>query len=222
MSVLVYKKTALTGGTSDALDGIDGAELNDGDICWVYLTDGEGDEYVSEYRLDSDSGESESSPNIIAPDDNPGSKRWILQATKYSGRGFILGGEVVGRVLRVSKILIQPGTDPNTCKCEVTNIWNGDSAATQDNIEKGGSETNFTLSADGTIVGFRDAAITGTVQGVAGSVIQSDTSGLSINSCDAFAGGGNISFRFGDGSIWVDLTGIASALRVSFTYITDE
>jgi len=81
MAVKLYRKTVLTGGTSAALDGIDGNGLNDGDIAWVYATDG-----FYHYSLDADSGESESSPTYIVPDDNPGSKVWVLQPS-------IIGGE---------------------------------------------------------------------------------------------------------------------------------
>ena len=80
MSRTMYTRTLRTGGTSDALDGIDGDDLSEGDIATVYLTDG-GIEYKYNYRMDATSGASESDPDIIAPDDNPGSKRWILQTT---------------------------------------------------------------------------------------------------------------------------------------------
>jgi len=69
-----YYKTSLTGGGASALDGIDGAKLNNDDFAFV-LYDGE--EYV--YKLNATSGASESVPDIIAPDVNAGDKRWILQ-----------------------------------------------------------------------------------------------------------------------------------------------
>lgn len=69
------KKTALTGGTETALDGIDGDLLNDGDFAFVMLS---GIVYV--YELDADSGAAESSPSVISPDSNAGTKRWILQS----------------------------------------------------------------------------------------------------------------------------------------------
>jgi len=65
--------TALTGGGSGALDAIDGAILSDLDAAIVITLTGA---YV--YSLDDDSGASESSPTVIAPDTNPGDKRWIL------------------------------------------------------------------------------------------------------------------------------------------------
>ena len=75
MSITIYRRTLLTGGTSDALDGIDGAGLNEGDIGWVYTSSNE----RYDYRLDADLGSAESSPDIIVPDTTPGSKCWVLQ-----------------------------------------------------------------------------------------------------------------------------------------------
>lgn len=74
MAISRYRKTLLTGGTTDAMDGLDGNTLNDGDITEIYKLN-----VWSIYVLDADSGASESSPDVIAPDTNPGSKRWILQ-----------------------------------------------------------------------------------------------------------------------------------------------
>ncbi len=68
-----YGATGLVGGTNGTLDDIDGAALVDGDGA-VVITDGAS--YV--YFLDDDSGAGEDSPNIIAPDNNAGTKRWIL------------------------------------------------------------------------------------------------------------------------------------------------
>jgi hypothetical protein len=70
----VYIKTALTGGTTAAVDGIDGDDLLDGDVCHAYVSG-----VAYQYVLDDDSGATESSPDVIAPDLNAGDKRWILQ-----------------------------------------------------------------------------------------------------------------------------------------------
>lgn len=70
-----YGAIALTGGAAGALDDVDGTGLNDGDGAIVKIpTSGE----VYEYTLDADSGATESSPNVIAPDANAGNKRWLL------------------------------------------------------------------------------------------------------------------------------------------------
>lgn len=74
----VYIKTALVGGTTNAVDGIDGDDLLDGDVCHAYVSD-----VAYQYVLDDDSGAAESSPDILAPDSNPGNKRWILQTCAH-------------------------------------------------------------------------------------------------------------------------------------------
>lgn len=77
MAKTIYIKTGLTGGDGSDLDGIDGASLVDGDVCFV-LTPPTGNlAYI--YVLDDDSGAGESSPDVISPDSNAGNKRWILQ-----------------------------------------------------------------------------------------------------------------------------------------------
>jgi len=78
--LLVYKKTAITGGGATALDGVDGAALVDGNLAFVTY----GGVFYA-YILDDDSGATESSPDVIAPDTNPGNKRWILQQVTSIG-----------------------------------------------------------------------------------------------------------------------------------------
>jgi len=73
-NTVFMSKTGLIGGEATKLDSIDGAVLVDGDAAFVNVLNVQ---YI--YRLDADSGAAESSPNIIAPDTNPGTKRWILQ-----------------------------------------------------------------------------------------------------------------------------------------------
>ncbi|MFH2073801.1 MAG: hypothetical protein ABIJ57_00445 [Pseudomonadota bacterium] len=72
----VYKKHAKTGGTSDALDGIDGNTLHDGDICFVLA-----DDMVYWYENDADGSLSEDDPLVIVPDANPGTNSWLLKGT---------------------------------------------------------------------------------------------------------------------------------------------
>ena len=79
MSKTVYLRTGITGGTATDLDGIDGDNLLDADMTFVTLTN-----VLYPYLLDDDSGAVESSPDIIAPDTNPGNKRWLLQTPVYA------------------------------------------------------------------------------------------------------------------------------------------
>jgi len=70
----MYYRIGLTGGGSNDLDGIDGATLADKDGAIAFDSG-----YFYFYSLDVDSGSSESSPDVISPDINPGDKRWVLQ-----------------------------------------------------------------------------------------------------------------------------------------------
>ena len=74
-----YPAIALTGGSDDALDGYDGDDLNDKDVAIVVTA---ASHYY--YILDADSGASESSPDVIKPDSNAGTKRWILIKVFYT------------------------------------------------------------------------------------------------------------------------------------------
>ncbi len=80
MSKTVYYKTGTTGGTSSDLDSVDGANLLDGDVGFVYKSGA-----VYFYELDVSSGASENDPSVITPDANPGNKRWILHGIVYAG-----------------------------------------------------------------------------------------------------------------------------------------
>jgi len=78
---IYWSKTALIGGTADALDSIDGAGLTDGDFAHVVVG-----EKLYIYKLDGDSGATESSPDVITPDANAGTKRWILIGKRTTGK----------------------------------------------------------------------------------------------------------------------------------------
>ena len=74
--VLVYRLQALTGGASNALDGIDGNSLAGGELAFIHTST----KLLYIYQLNATSGQSESVPAIIAPDLNAGNKRWELLA----------------------------------------------------------------------------------------------------------------------------------------------
>jgi hypothetical protein len=74
MASKIYAATALTGGAAGALDAIADASLADKDGAVVFVQNG----YVYYYVYDSSSTASESSPDVITPDDVSGDGRWIL------------------------------------------------------------------------------------------------------------------------------------------------
>lgn len=79
-SKIYYSPLVLTGGGATALDYIDGDLLADGDIAFV------GSQM---YKLNGSSSASENSPFVIAPDTNPGTKRWELQAPLVPNQGML-------------------------------------------------------------------------------------------------------------------------------------
>jgi len=86
MARTFYTKTALLGGTSISLDGINGDLLIDGDICYTFLSVS-GSPFQYTHQLDDDLSGAESSPDIINPDTNAGTKSWRLL---NSGSGGII------------------------------------------------------------------------------------------------------------------------------------
>ncbi len=73
----IWAAISLTGGTSGALDNIPVSELSDGDRALVITTSG-----VYHYSFDTTSGATESSPDVIKPDDTTGDERWLLEEIK--------------------------------------------------------------------------------------------------------------------------------------------
>jgi len=74
MAIKLYIKTALIGGTVNSLDGINGTLLNANDVGLVFTNN-----VMYPYLLNALSTRTESSPSIITPDSNAGTKRWLLQ-----------------------------------------------------------------------------------------------------------------------------------------------
>lgn len=69
----IYAFDSISGGTDDSyLDYHDGNDLLGGEMAFGIVSG------FLAYRLSSDSGASESAPDVIAPDTNPGDKRWLL------------------------------------------------------------------------------------------------------------------------------------------------
>lgn len=88
----VYIKHARTGGGADAVDGIDGNVLVDKDTAFSVEND-----VVYWYENDADGSCSESNPDYLVPDANPGTNCWVLKGklartTYYEGSSEIVGG----------------------------------------------------------------------------------------------------------------------------------
>jgi hypothetical protein len=75
-----YNATCLTGGTDGCLDTVNGQNLVDGDRAIVVTST---NSYF--YLLDDDLSGTESSPDIINPDSNAGTKSWVMQQMAREG-----------------------------------------------------------------------------------------------------------------------------------------
>ncbi len=99
-----YGALGLIGGTDGDLDNIDGAGLTDQDGAVVITATG-----TYTYILDDDSGAAESSPDVIEPDANAGTKRWILisqsnQDVSVAAAPVFAGGEFTQPVVGVTPV----------------------------------------------------------------------------------------------------------------------
>ena len=110
---IYLSKTTLTGGGATALDSIDGAGLTDGDIAHVYAAGGK-----YEYKLNATSGATESSPEVISPDANAGTKRWILQRASLVNQIISVSASVGSNALTV-------GLNPCTLEFRSTTLTTG-------------------------------------------------------------------------------------------------
>ncbi len=100
-----YGAIALTGGGTGALDKIDGDDLADLDAAFVQVL---GTFYA--YTLDDDSGAAEDSPNVISPDANAGTKRWLLQGILCADLD-VIGGVVLNSSGNDNNIQMKGSTD---------------------------------------------------------------------------------------------------------------
>jgi len=133
MATKTYTKYVLTGGGTGALDAIDGDELAD-NYRAIVITD----DNVWHYILDASSGETEDGLNIIAPDNNAGTKRWILKNVSgaYSPNYIEADQGVTG--------------DNTTLKYYIDQI-SSDEATIILRHNSGGTNTEYTLDTNETI-----------------------------------------------------------------------
>jgi hypothetical protein len=86
-----YGANAIYGGAAGAMDAINGANLSDGDRCWVSVL-AEGRSYL--YIYNSTIGGVEAVPYVIAPDVNGGNGRWLLVKIQFDSLKLKTGAEV--------------------------------------------------------------------------------------------------------------------------------
>jgi len=112
--------TSLTGGGDGALDSYDGASLLDEEMA---LANVPGDKFYT-YVLNATSGAAESVPDVIAPDNNAGLKRWILQSVHTKIDGIDLDGATdIGAALADEDlILVDDGAGGTNRKCAMSRL----------------------------------------------------------------------------------------------------
>lgn len=160
----VYAATSLTGGAAGALDLIDGTVLADKDSAIGFVQGGG----IYFYVLDADSGAAESSPSVISPDANAGTKRWILHDSLTSfGGGYLklAGGTMTGAIAMGSRKVTGLGA-PST---------NGDAVRATTKI----TEANLESAVD-----LKHAAVT-LVAGATSNILSLSTQALSVKTQNA-------------------------------------
>ncbi len=85
----------------------------------------------------------------------------------------ILGDGTSGRHIRVFQVEIEDGTNANTIKVQARSInnFNGDDVTQVDNLGKGGTVGDFTLSALGNLLTIKNSGLTGDFLGGMGALI---------------------------------------------------
>lgn len=220
-----YAGILLTGGGTGALDKIDGAALVDKDIAEVTV---KGDKTYS-YVLNATSGAAESSPDVIIPDTNAGTKRWIL--TGY----FIpdASATVKGSVELATDAETVTGTDATraTTPASVTAKMSapgpiGDvtagsgafttvTATTPIAVAQGGMGA-ASHTDGGVILGSGAGAVTTTARPTTGELLVGSTSGDPV--ITTLTAGSNVTITEGDGSITIASSGGGSS---TFDALTD-
>ena len=218
-----YGAVGLIGGTDGMLDDIDGAALADGDGAVVIVN---GVSYS--YWLDDDSAAAESVPGVIEPDANGGDKRWILCLPYHSG---LLGDGTAGRVVRIASLKIEDGTNADTIKCTLTDVWNGNTISVTDNIGKGATTGNFYLSASGKGLRILDTGLTGASLAAFNNLTYHDASAtfnpiFVTTSIGAGPAGIEVNARTAGDGLTIDLPammddGSITSTQITIMYITD-
>lgn len=130
-----------------------------------------------------------------------------------------------GRVERTMEVYILDGSNADTINVQTLDVWNGDTIAAQDNLAKGGDETNFALDAGGFSLTIKAAGLTGNAVAVVAHSITGSTTGAVYNMI-AIASANNIAVLLSDATdgTQIDLTAAVDLglLTLYLAYLTDE
>lgn len=146
-----------------------------------------------------------------------------LTAMNANWEFVVKGDGTANRVLRAVRLKIEDGTDADTIKCTVENVWNGDAFSVTDNISKNETDGNFFLDSNGQILTLEAAGLTGNAVAVlSGNLVYTNTATDYYATLSVSANDIQVVIYDSSGSI-LDLTAIpaAKAIWVDILYITD-
>jgi hypothetical protein len=187
-----YSRSQLTGGTAEALDGIDGANLLDGDRAIVVTSSN-----VYFYYLDGDSGVTESSPDVIAPDLNAGNKRWLLIKTKEL-TDHASDTDAHHSRYEDNEAVAAIGGTLNDSGTGTTDLWSADNIATQAALIAAAAPAHYERDVKWAAKGNSTAAERYTLVSPSYLTVNINKSGYVLNSA--------LEFDLSDASNWDDTT----------------
>jgi len=144
--------------------------------------------------------------------------------TDFIKTGAVLGASTITTHFRSSWISLKNGTNANTLKCQVGSRYNGDNITETDNIAKGATTGNFTLSADGYNLKIEAAGLTGNAYYAMGMIFNNN-SGTDLEvSFSAFVNDVALIVRTAGSTTPLDLTVLVDTgdMHFDFFYLTDE
>jgi len=137
----------------------------------------------------------------------------------------IQGDATPGRVERCMEVYIMDGSNADTINVSTLTSWNGDTIAMQDNLGKGGDETNYALDGDGFTLTIKAAGLTGNAVGVLSFSITGSTCGTVYNMiATALNNDIVVLLSHATDGTQLDLTAAVDLglLSLNVTYLTDE
>ena len=134
----------------------------------------------------------------------------------------IIGDSTPGRVLRRIRLEVKDGTNPNTLKFQVYNLWNGENNGPTDNVSKDSTVGSFYFGVGGIAMNFAPSdSCVAVVSCVLG--FNSSASDLVIEGYES-ANGIGIVWHYSTGGSICDMATIlsgSSTLKIYITYLTD-
>jgi len=148
----------------------------------------------------------------------------VAMSSKAPKTDVIIGDGIASRILRMSNLYITNGTNADTIKCQLINVWNGDAIVSTDNIGKGATTGDFNLSADGKSLKILNSGISGVSVAVLATTMYLDSSNMTWIYVSGEVSGGDILIGiFNDHVLGqIDLTTLAGTTfwQIFITYLT--